>query len=667
MRDLHNRPRNPDGITDPIGIGTSIVGGQAAGRRKDEEEGRLRLIADSLPMSIVHIDRDFRYRFANKTYESWYGRKNDDIYGRRVEEVLGPREWSLLREHIERSLKGETVIFEQDLSDRTGISRHVRSKIVPCTGPGAQIEGVYALISDITEERHIETALLRSEDRYRALFENIPVGICINTPDGRIVSYNSMLQRMTGYTRAEISNMRTRDFFARTNDRQVLLKHLKNKGTLHNYLVDLRRKDRQILRALLSIVPHSIAGENTILTVVQDVTEYKRTEEALVESERRLSDIINFLPDATFAIDRDGHVIAWNRAMEELSGVRAVDILGKGNYEYSLPFYGKRQPLLADFVLKPDWDAEKRYSFITKEMDRLVAEPREPLMLRGKPLYIWAKASPIYDLDGNITGVIQSVRDITAQREAEERLKESEERYRTAIECSNDGVAVVKGSTHVYVNQRFCDIFGFDSPDEVIGRGHEITIDPEDLMRVRDINEKRQKGKKVPDKYEFRGRKKDGSLIYVEVSATGTTYRNEPVTLAYLRDVTERKLASDALRDSEMKFHAIFENASDAIFLMDRFAIVDCNRKALSVFKGSKEDIVAQPPHRLSPPTQPDGSDSKEKAVKIIRAAFEGKPQFFLWRHRRFDGTDFDTEISLNSLDLSGTKYLLAIIREKKE
>ena len=519
---------------------------------------------------------------------------------------------------------------------------------------------------DEEEERQIETALRVSEDRYLALLENVPVGVCINTPDGRIVSYNSVLQRMTGYTRAEISNMKTRDFFARSHDRQVLLRHLRNKGVLHNYLVDLRRKDRQILRALVSIVPHTVTGENTILTIVQDVTEYKRMEEALVESERRFTDIINFLPDATFAIDREGRVIAWNRAMEELSGVRAVDILGKGDYEYSLPFYGKRQPLLADFVLKPDWDGEKRYSFITKEMDRLVAEPCEPLLLRGKPLYIWAKASPIYDLDGNITGVIQSVRDITAQREAEERLKESEERYRTAIEYSNDGVAIVSGSTHLYVNQRFCDIFGFDSPDEIIGRGHEKTIDPEDLMRVRDINQRRQRGEKVPDKYEFRGRRKDGSLIYVEVSATGTTYRNEPVTLAYLRDVTERKLASDALRDSEMRFHAIFENANDAIFLMDRFAIIDCNRKALSVFGGNKEDIVAQPPHKLSPPTQPDGSDSKEQALKIIKAALAGEPQFFNWRHRRFDGTDFDTEISLNSLDLSGTKYLLAIIRERK-
>ncbi|HNT44469.1 MAG TPA: PAS domain S-box protein, partial [Syntrophorhabdaceae bacterium] len=190
MRNLHNRPHRPHDVVDPADIGAGIAGGQA---HTGENEKWLRLMADSLPLSIVYIDRDFRYRFVNKTYESWYGRTRDDIYGRGVEEVLGPHEWSLLREYVERSLKGQTVVFEQDISDRAGVSRHLRSKVLPCTGPGSQIDGVCMLITDTTEERQVETALRRSEDRYHALFENIPVGICINTPDGRIVSYNSVL------------------------------------------------------------------------------------------------------------------------------------------------------------------------------------------------------------------------------------------------------------------------------------------------------------------------------------------------------------------------------------------------------------------------------------------------------------------------------------------
>jgi len=350
--------------------------------------------------------------------------------------------------------------------------------------------------------------------------------------------------------------------------------------------------------------------------------------------------------------------------MEELTGVKAVDILGKSNYEYAIPFYGRRQPLLADFVLRPDRDAEQRYSFITKEMDRLVAEPVEPLTIRGKLTYIWAKASPMYDLDGRMTGVIQSVKDVTVQKEAVEKLRESEERYRTAIEYSNDGVAIVRGNVHLYVNQRFCQIFGFDSPDEVIGETHEKTIHPDDLEKVRLINQRRQRGESVPDKYEAKGIRKDGSDVYVEISATGTTFRGEPVTLAYIRDITERRLASDALRDSEMRFHAIFDNANDAIFLVDDYAFIECNRTALRMFGGSREDILGKTPGEFSPPTQPDGSDSREKARQTMEAAFRGTPQFFQWTHRRLDGTDFVTEISLNHLDLAGKRYLQAIVRD---
>jgi PAS domain S-box-containing protein len=502
------------------------------------------------------------------------------------------------------------------------------------------------------------------EDRFRTIFENIPVGICISTRDGKIVVYNSMLQRITGYTQQDMSTLSVEALYASPRERKLLLDHLKNKQVLRNYPLNLKRKNGHVFNAVISVITHYSGDEENIITVIEDVTERKRTEDALIGSERRLTDIINFLPDATFAIDTEGRVIIWNRAVEELTGVKAVDILGKSNYEYAIPFYGRRQPLLADFVLRPDRDAERRYSFITKEMDRLVAEPVEPLTIRGRLTYIWAKASPIYDLDGRITGIIQSVRDVTEQKQAEEKLKESEERYRTAIEYSNDGVAIVRGNVHLYVNQRFCKIFGFDSPDEIIGETHEKTIHPDDLERVRLINQRRQRGESVPDKYEAKGIRKDGRAVYVEISATGIKFRGEPVTLAYLRDVTERRLASDALRDSEMRFRAIFDNANDAIFLVDNFAFIDCNRTALHMFGGTKEEILGKTPDELSPPTQPDGSVSRENAILIMKAALEGKPQFFRWRHRRLDGTDFDTEISLNSLELAGKKYIQAIVRD---
>ncbi len=629
-----------------------------------EKDIQFRLITDSLPVLIAYIDKDLLYRFVNKAYESLHGGAYENICGKHVREVIGDKAWSAMQGYIERSLKGETVTYEEMITYKNNVTRYVRGTLIPHTGPGPEIEGVYALVSDITEQKNFEESLRRSEDRYGALFENVPVGICINTPDGRIIAYNPMLQKITGYTKADMVNARTKHFYAKPYEMDRLIINFKNKGSLRNYQIDLRRKNGEIFHALLNIVPYSIAGESTILTVIQDVAEQKKNEDALIESERHLSDIINFLPDATFALDGEGRVIAWNRAMEEMTGVRAVNILGKANHEHSIPFYGKRQPVLADLVLKPDREAEKKYSFIAKDMDRLIAESLSPLSVNGKFLHLWAKASPIYDIDGNITGAIQSIRDITGQKEAEEKLKESEERYRTAIEYSNDGVAIVKGNTHLYVNQRFCEIFGFDSPDEIIGETHSKTIHPDDLKKVQDINARRQRGEEAPKKYEFKGLRKDGAIVYIEVSATNTTFRGEPVTLAYFRDVTERKIASDALSESEMKFRALFDNANDAIFLMEREIFIDCNQKALSIFGCSKEDIISRPLYEFSPKTQPDGSDSTAKALKKIKAALQGESQLFDWQHKKLDGTIFDAAVTLNSLELKEKKYIQAIIRD---
>ncbi|MBT8489517.1 MAG: PAS domain S-box protein, partial [Deltaproteobacteria bacterium] len=152
-----------------------------------------------------------------------------------------------------------------------------------------------------------------------------------------------------------------------------------------------------------------------------DITKRKKVEETLIESERRLSDIINFLPDATFAIDSEGTVIAWNYAIEEMTGVKAADMLGKGNYEYAIPFYGYRRPILIDLIGKPDREIEEKYVFLRKEKDVLIVET-DVAKMKGKSVYLWGKASPIYDLNGDVIGAIESTRDITERRQMEKNL-----------------------------------------------------------------------------------------------------------------------------------------------------------------------------------------------------------------------------------------------------
>jgi PAS domain S-box-containing protein len=163
--------------------------------------------------------------------------------------------------------------------------------------------------------------------------------------------------------------------------------------------------------------------------VVIDISELKRVEEALRESERRLSEIIDFTPDATFAINKKGEVIAWNRAIEEMTGVQVSEILGKGNYEYSLAFYGERRPMLIDLLFSPEEKIEQKYHFVKKEGDILIAEA--DVMLRGSKRAAWGKASLLHDNSGNITGAIESIRDMTERRQAEMDLAERTKQLET--------------------------------------------------------------------------------------------------------------------------------------------------------------------------------------------------------------------------------------------
>ena len=148
-------------------------------------------------------------------------------------------------------------------------------------------------------------------------------------------------------------------------------------------------------------------------------------------------------------------------------------------------------------------------------------------------------------------------RDISERKKAEEALRESEERYRIAIESSNDGVAITRDGLHVYVNRRFLEMFGYGKAEEVLGKPVGDFIHPEDRQRVVEMNLKRQTGEVPPSKYEFVGIRSDGSLIHLESSASRITYGGEPASLSYLRDITDRKQAEAQLRDSHERLRAL--------------------------------------------------------------------------------------------------------------
>jgi PAS domain S-box-containing protein len=144
-----------------------------------------------------------------------------------------------------------------------------------------------------------------------------------------------------------------------------------------------------------------------------EIEERKQAQQALADSQRQLADIIEFLPDPTWVIDIEGRVIAWNRAIERITGIDEKEIIGKSGYPYAIPFYGKPRPSLIDLSLKRDVQWEKEYLSIREEDGLLIAsESFHPSMGDGGR-YFAATASRLCDAKGNVVGAIESIRDIT--------------------------------------------------------------------------------------------------------------------------------------------------------------------------------------------------------------------------------------------------------------
>jgi PAS domain S-box-containing protein len=194
-------------------------------------------------------------------------------------------------------------------------------------------------------------------------------------------------------------------------------------------------------------------------------------------------DLINILPDATFVTDTSGHVIAWNQAMETLTGVKAADVMHKGNKEYSLALYGERKPVLIDYVLKnDDLLLRKQYPKVKREGEAFAAEIGHA-KLKGKDAYLWAKVRRIFDREGNLIAAIESVNDVTdlkvssvqqqeeksrgfmgrilGKNEGREELTRHQQalalqkagRYEDSLSCFDDAIDQEKGNARVWMEK----------------------------------------------------------------------------------------------------------------------------------------------------------------------------------------------------------------------
>ncbi|MGD0209354.1 MAG: PAS domain S-box protein [Desulfomonilia bacterium] len=283
--------------------------------------------------------------------------------------------------------------------------------------------------------------------------------------------------------------------------------------------------------------------------------------------ERLLIQLVDCQPDATYAIDTEGRVIAWNRAMEDLTGIGTSEILGKAGYEYAVPFFGDRRPVLIDYVVSRDDEILNLYTSLTPDRDAFFAE-LDVLLKSHERSVLWVKAQPLYDFSGNIIGAIESLKDITAYKNIQNELKDVEGRYRALFDRSLFSVYVHDfDGNYLDANKATLDTLGY-TLKELTQRNFMSLISEDQYPLAVKVRDEILKNGTQNGVSEFTITRKDGTRITIESNGALIFRDGKPYAIqGVARDITEQKLAEEALRESENRYRTVFENVSDSLII----------------------------------------------------------------------------------------------------
>jgi len=364
-----------------------------------------------------------------------------------------------------------------------------------------------------------------SEQRYRSIFEHTGSATIIIEDDATIYLANDIFSSLSGYPRSEIEGIKKWTEFVSPDDIEDMYEYHRARridpdsvpdkyeftyitgngeekqayvmvgvipGTRRSvasvidmsekirYEEELRRTNDEMAAAL----EEARAAEEALTEYCRDLNEFQQK---LVESRNELWEIIDFLPDATFAIDSDGSVIVWNNAIENMTGISREDMIGKNYEAYSTAFYKECRHLLADILLSDASDSFGEYEKSNQNGYSSYKEVYSPYIYGGKGGYLWAKASLLFNSSGAVIGAIETIRDISDKKIVDERLRERERRYRNLMNSIEDFVYTYDTEGRfTEVNQALCRAI-HKNPEEIIGKtNYELNFPREMLDRWED-------------------------------------------------------------------------------------------------------------------------------------------------------------------------------------
>ena len=607
------------------------------------------LVLQTMAEGVVLVGPDQTIRLTNPALETNFGYAPGELLGQRVSvmNVWSEEETASYNRLIMQAIAERGVWTGEYANRRKDGSRFFSQARISAFTLDGEVHHV-SVQQDITARKEVEEALRVSEEKFATSFRSSPDAFILSSvPESRITEVNEATSRISGYTREELLSRTTLELglWADPDARARYITVLRREGRVAEFETVFRCKSGDIRACLISGEIIQLQSGPHFLSVIRDITERKRVEEALLVSEDKFAKAFRASPDAIIlSAIPDGRIVEVNDSAVCICGYERAEMLGSTTVALGL------------------WaDLEAR--------DRCVAQVRRDGRLKDFEAALYHKSGRLLTclLSAEIVQLqngphyLSVIRDVTQQKLAEEQAR----RWQQVFEKAEFALAhtSVANNTFLAVNPACAKERGY-TPEELVGQPITLIYPPEVLPVMRErMSSIDADGHMV---FESVHRRKDGSTfpVLVEVTTIRDAQGRPASRVAYALDITERKQAEAAIRESEEKYRVLFAESPDAYFVLADGRMADCNRAAEVMLHGDRQQILGLTPIDLSPPVQPDGRPSEEAAAEMIAVALAAGSHRFEWVHRRFDGQDFWAGVSTSVMVQRGRKVLFSSWRD---